>query len=86
MEARLAKLGRMSSLDRIARKLLERETLEGSEVNDILREETGVDSMKNKEYNPDQGPGETMTIAPGSDPSTDVPTPMPPQPQPDRTA
>ena len=73
------------SLDRIARKLLERETLEGWEVNDILREETGVDYMKNKEYYPEQGSGETMTIAPGSGPSTDVPTPVPPQPQPDRT-
>ena len=31
-----------SALDRIARKLLERETLEGWEVNDILREETGT--------------------------------------------
>src|SRR4029077_5088537 len=35
-----------ASLDRIARKLLERETLEGWEVNDILREETGNDYMK----------------------------------------
>jgi cell division protease FtsH len=65
-----------SSLDRIARKLLERETLEGWEVNDILREETGNDYLKMKEYYPDQGPGETMTIAPGSGPSTDVSTPV----------
>jgi cell division protease FtsH len=78
-----------SSLDRIARKLLERETLEGWEVNDILREETGTDYLKNKEYYPEQSPGEQMTIAPGSGPSTDVPVPMPPAPPatptPDRT-
>jgi cell division protease FtsH len=72
------------ALDRIARKLLERETLEGWEVNDILREETGNDYLKMKEYYPDQGPGETMTIAPGSGPSTDVSTPVP-QPQPAQT-
>ena len=72
-----------SSLDRVARKLLERETLEGWEVNDILREETGNDYMKMKEYYPDQGPGETMTIAPGSGPSTDVTTPIP-APAPER--
>jgi cell division protease FtsH len=71
-----------SSLDRIARKLLERETLEGWEVNDILREETGNDYLKMKEYYPDQSPGETMTIAPGSGPSTDVATPVPPAPVP----
>ena len=71
-----------SSLDRIARKLLERETLEGWEVNDILREETGNDYLKMKEYYPEQSPGETMTIAPGSGPSTDVATPVPPPPVP----
>jgi cell division protease FtsH len=72
-----------TALDRIARKLLERETLEGWEVNAILREETGVDYMKMKEYYPEEaGPGEKMTIAPGSGPSTDVPTPVPaPSPQ-----
>jgi cell division protease FtsH len=75
-----------SSLDRIARKLLERETLEGWEVNDVLREETGNDYLKMKEYYPDQGPGETMTIAPGSGPSTDVATPVAqPVPAPERT-
>jgi cell division protease FtsH len=74
-----------SSLDRIARKLLERETLEGWEVNDILREETGTDYLKNKEYYPEQSPGEQMTIAPGSGPSTDVPVPMPPAPSPTPT-
>ncbi|HEX9460600.1 MAG TPA: ATP-dependent zinc metalloprotease FtsH [Thermoanaerobaculia bacterium] len=76
------------SLDRIARKLLERETLEGWEVNDILREETGNDYLKMKEYYPDQSPGQTMTIAPGSGPSTDVTTPVAqppvPTPAPDR--
>lgn len=81
------------SLDRVARKLLERETLEGWEVNDILREETGNDYMKMKEYDPEEtSPGEKMTIAPGSGPSTDVATPVPQppppasSPQPDRNA
>jgi len=69
-----------SSLDRIARKLLERETLEGWEVNDILREDTGTDYIKNKEYYPEQSPGEQMTIAPGSGPSTDVPVSVIPAP------
>src|SRR4051795_308525 len=79
-----------SSLDRIARKLLERETLEGWEVNDILREETGNDYLKMKEYYPEQSPGETMTIAPGSGPSTDVSNPVAPPavptPAPERKA
>ncbi|HKO54726.1 MAG TPA: ATP-dependent zinc metalloprotease FtsH, partial [Thermoanaerobaculia bacterium] len=80
--------GHKTALDRIARRLLERETLEGAEVNDILREETGTDYMKNKEYYPEQSPGETMTIAPGSGPSTDVPVPVAPPPAstPDRNA
>ncbi|HJQ36657.1 MAG TPA: ATP-dependent zinc metalloprotease FtsH [Thermoanaerobaculia bacterium] len=69
-----------TSLDRIARKLLERETLDGAEVNAIILEETGVDYVKQKEYYPDQSPGETMTIAPGSGPSTDV-APAVPAPQ-----
>jgi cell division protease FtsH len=73
-----------TALDRIARKLLERETLEGWEVNEIIKEETGTDYLKLKEYYPEQsGPGETMTIAPGSGPSTDVATPVA---QPDRSA
>jgi cell division protease FtsH len=81
--------GNKSALDRIARKLLERETLEGWEVNDILREETGIDYLKMKEYYPEEAsPGEKMTIAPGSGPSTDVTTPVPqpqsPAQQPDR--
>jgi cell division protease FtsH len=61
-----------TSLDRIARKLLERETLDGAEVNAIITEETGTDYMKLKEYYPSESPGEAMTIAPGSGPSTDV--------------
>jgi cell division protease FtsH len=73
--------GNKGSLDRIARKLLERETLEGWEVNEIIRDETGVDYLKQKEYYPEQSPGEQMTIAPGSGPSTDVAPPVP-QPQP----
>jgi cell division protease FtsH len=79
-----------NSLDRIARKLLERETLDGWEVNQIITEETGTDYMKLKEYYPDQSPGESMTIAPGSGPSTDVTPPVAqphaPQPTPDRNA
>jgi cell division protease FtsH len=71
-----------NALDRIARKLLERETLEGWEVNDILKEETGVDYIAMKEYYPEQSSGETLTIAPGSGPSTDVPTPVSPGPTP----
>jgi cell division protease FtsH len=68
--------GNRNSLDRIARKLLERETLEGWEVNQIIVEETGTDYLKLKEYYPEEGPGEAMTIAPGSGPSTDVTTPV----------
>src|SRR5204863_9599546 len=68
------------ALDRIARKLLERETLEGWEVNDILRDETGIDYMKQKESLPEENSGEKMTIAPGSGRSTDVPTPIAPAP------
>ena len=75
------------ALDKIARKLLERETLEGWEVNEILREETGIDYLKQKEYYPEQSPGEQLTIAPGSGPSTDVSVPQPspiPAPAPER--
>ncbi len=68
-----------SSLDRIARKLIEKETLDGVEVNAIITEETGTDYLKLKEYYPDQSPGEQMTIAPGSGPSTEVPMPVAPQ-------
>src|SRR5258708_4910936 len=74
------------SLDKIARKLLERETLEGWEVNQILIEDTGTDYIKMKEYYPEESP-EKMTIAPG--PSTDVqpviPTPPVPVPAPPPT-
>ncbi len=68
-----------TALDKIARKLLERETLEGWEVNQILVEETGIDYLKMKEYYPEES-GEKMTIAPGSGPSTDVQTPIAPPP------
>ena len=70
-----------TALDKIARKLLERETLEGWEVNQILVEETGIDYVKQKEYYPEEAtPGEKMTIAPGSGPSTDVQSPVPTPP------
>ncbi len=72
-----------NALDRIARKLLERETLDGPEVNAIITEETGTDYLKLKEYYPDQSPGETMTIAPGSGPLSDVAAPVA---TPDRSA
>jgi cell division protease FtsH len=80
-----------TALDRIARKLLERETLEGWEVNEIITEETGTDYLKLKEYYPDQSPGEPMTIAPGTGPAADVSSPVvaPPVPTPstpDRSA
>jgi cell division protease FtsH len=71
------------ALDRIARKLLERETLDGVEVNQIITEETGMDYLKLKEYYPDQSPGEQLTIAPGSGPSTEAATPVA---SPDRSA
>src|SRR5260370_18828689 len=44
------------SLDRIALKLLERETLEGSTLNDILREHTATDYLNITEYYPHQTP------------------------------
>jgi cell division protease FtsH len=69
-----------ASLDRIARRLLERETLDGAEVNQIILEETGTDYIKLKEFYPEEGPGERITIAPGSGPSTDVPVPVPAPP------
>jgi cell division protease FtsH len=73
------------ALDKIARRLLERETLEGWEVNQILVEETGTDYLKMKEYYPEES-GEKMTIAPGSGPSTDVTAPVPaPVPAPSTT-
>ncbi|HEY4642650.1 MAG TPA: ATP-dependent zinc metalloprotease FtsH [Thermoanaerobaculia bacterium] len=79
-----------TALDKIARKLLERETLEGWEVNQILMEETGTDYLKLKEYYPEGESGEKMIIAPGSGPSSDVQAPMPqppaPAPTPERKA
>ncbi|HEX8252041.1 MAG TPA: ATP-dependent zinc metalloprotease FtsH [Thermoanaerobaculia bacterium] len=75
--------GNKTALDRIARKLLERETLDGVEVNQIITEETGTDYLKLKEYYPDESPGEQMTIAPGSGPLSDVAAPVA---TPDRTA
>ncbi len=72
-----------NALDRIARKLLERETLEGWEVNQILIEETGTDYMKLKEHQ-EEPIGDRMTIAPGTGPAPDVPTPVA-QPTPKKT-
>ena len=66
-----------SSLDRVARRLLEKETLDGVEVNAILIEETGTDYLKNKEFYPEEGPGEKMTIAPGQGSDADIAIPTP---------
>jgi len=67
-----------NALDRIARRLLEKETLDGAEVNAILIEETGVDYIKNKEFYPEEGPGERLTIAPGAGNEPDVAVPVAP--------
>jgi cell division protease FtsH len=67
-----------SSLERIAEKLLEKETLEGMEVNAILVEETGTDYVKQKEYFPQEGV-EDMVIAPGQGDQADIPVPAGPQ-------
>ena len=66
------------ALDKVARRLLEKETLDGAEVNEILMEESGVDYAKNKEFFPPEGPDEKMTIAPGASGEADVPVPVPP--------
>ncbi len=54
-----------SSLERIARRLLEKETLDGAEVNAILLEETGTDYLKLKDVSPEEA--EQITIATGDD-------------------
>jgi len=65
------------ALERIALRLLEKETLDGSEVNQILIEETGVDYMKEKEVRPEgEEEGEPVTIAPGVDGASDFPVPQ----------
>ncbi|HEX7708039.1 MAG TPA: ATP-dependent zinc metalloprotease FtsH [Thermoanaerobaculia bacterium] len=73
-----------NALDRIAIKLLERETLDGWEVNEIIVDETGVDYIKLKEYYPESGPGDAITIAPGAGDASDINTPVaqPPAPTP----
>ncbi len=63
-----------NALDRVARRLLEKETLDGAEVNEILREETGRDFISEKDSRPQEGPSE-MTIAPGGEGDADVPIP-----------
>ena len=69
------------ALDKIARRLLEKETLDGTEVNAVLMEETGIDYMKTKEYYPTEGPEDRMTIAPGTQGAPDVPVPSTPTSQ-----
>ena len=54
-----------SSLEKIAKRLLEKETLDGAEVNAILMEETGTDYFKLKDFNPEEG--EEVTISGGED-------------------
>ncbi|MGH9458991.1 MAG: ATP-dependent zinc metalloprotease FtsH [Thermoanaerobaculia bacterium] len=56
-----------NGLEKIAKRLLEKETLDGAEVNAILMEETGIDYMQRKEFLPQEGPEEKVTIAPGED-------------------
>ncbi|HVT01852.1 MAG TPA: ATP-dependent zinc metalloprotease FtsH [Thermoanaerobaculia bacterium] len=66
-----------NALDKIARRLLEKETLDGNEVNEILQQETGSDFLKMKELYPTEGPQE-MTIGPGgSGADIDVPVAQP---------
>ncbi|MDX1582617.1 MAG: ATP-dependent zinc metalloprotease FtsH [Thermoanaerobaculia bacterium] len=65
------------ALDKIAKRLLEKETLEGYEVNEILQEETGRNFLDEKENKPHEGPDDSMTIAPGTEGGTDVPVPEP---------
>jgi cell division protease FtsH len=67
------------SLDKIARKLLEKETLDGNEVNQILLEDTGTDFFRAKDYHP-EGAEEKMVIAPGTSGDADVPIPAPVNP------
>jgi len=72
-----------NALDKIARRLLEKETLDGAEVNEILRQETGNDFLKMKEIYPSEGPQE-MTIGPGGAGAPDIDVPVAqPQPQPE---
>jgi cell division protease FtsH len=54
-----------SSLEKIAKRLLEKETLDGIEVNQILAEETGTDYLKMKDFSPEET--EQVTIASGED-------------------
>ncbi|HVT45484.1 MAG TPA: ATP-dependent zinc metalloprotease FtsH [Thermoanaerobaculia bacterium] len=64
------------SLDKIARRLLEKETLDAAEVNAILVEHTGTDYLKRKEaYQPDD-PQQPIVIAPGPGDEADVPVPQ----------
>ncbi|MFZ2490308.1 MAG: ATP-dependent zinc metalloprotease FtsH [Thermoanaerobaculia bacterium] len=71
-----------TALDRIASKLLERETLEGAEVNQIIIDETGTDYLKLKDYWIDQSPAEEMTIGPGTGDAPDIATAIPQPPAP----
>ena len=68
--------GNKSALDKIARRLLERETLDGAEVNQIIIEETGIDYIKQKDYYPENAVAEPMTIAPGAGPDADIASPV----------
>jgi cell division protease FtsH len=52
------------SLEKIAKRLLEKETLDGPEVNAILMEETGTDFLKMKDHTPEEA---EVTIAGGED-------------------
>jgi cell division protease FtsH len=54
-----------SALEKIAKRLLEKETLDGVEVNAILMDETGTDYLALKESLPEEG--EQVTISAGED-------------------
>ncbi|HUP65246.1 MAG TPA: ATP-dependent zinc metalloprotease FtsH [Thermoanaerobaculia bacterium] len=56
-----------SSLEKIALRLLEKETLDGTEVNAILMEESGTDFLRQKEWFADERPEDKVTIASGED-------------------
>ena len=65
-----------SALETMANRLLEKETLDAWEINQVLIDETGIDYMKEKDaLRPDIG--EEITIAPGPDGASDIPVPEP---------
>jgi cell division protease FtsH len=66
-----------SALEQVAERLLEKETLDGNEVNQILLDLTGTDYLKLKAREPSPSPQDQVTIAPGSSGGVDIPVPQP---------